>query len=49
MHDRTNNFSDTSSGNSEPRKHEHSQWVNKYLDLADTALQQKKEERDQAA
>ncbi len=49
MHDRTNNFSDTSSSNSEQRKHDHPQWVIKYLELADTALGQKKGEPDQAA
>ena len=49
MHDRTNNSADTSSNSSEQRKHDHPQWVNKYLDLADAALQEKKDERDQAA
>ncbi len=50
MRDRTNNYSDTAFNSSEQRKHEHPQWVTKYLDLADTALQDnKKDEQDQAA
>ncbi len=49
MHDRTNNFADTWSNNSEQRKYDRPQWVNKYLDLADTALQEKNDEQDRAA
>ncbi len=49
MRDRTNNFSDTSFSNSEQRKHDHPQWVIKYLELADTALQEKQDEQERAA
>ncbi len=50
MHDRTNSFAENSFATSEPRKHEHCPWVNKYLDLADTALREKqREDQDQAA
>jgi hypothetical protein len=49
MRDRTNNSTDTSPSNSEQRKYDHPQWVNKYLALADAALQEKNDEQDQAA
>lgn len=49
MHDRTNSYSDSSSNNSEQHKHDHPQWVIRYLDLADTALQERQDEQDQAA
>ena len=49
MHDRTNKQNEGSSSNSDPRKRDHAQWVNKYLELADTALQQKGEEQEPAA
>jgi hypothetical protein len=49
MHDRTNNPSENSSNTFEQRKHDHLQWVNRYLDLADTALEQKKDDQDRAA
>ena len=50
MHDRTNNASsENSSYGSEQRKHDYQPWVNKYLDLADTALGQKKQDEDRPA
>lgn len=48
MHDRSNNQNEGSSSNSDTRKHDHPQWVNKYLELADTALEQRTEEQDAA-
>ncbi len=47
MHDRTNSLSENSPHNSEQRRHEHPHWVIKYLDLADTALGQKKNDEEQ--
>ncbi len=47
MHDRTSFLNE--SPDSEQRKYDHLSWVNKYLDLADTALREKKEEQEQAA
>lgn len=49
MHDRTNTLRETLPGNSKLRQHDHSQWVNKYLDLADTALKQEKTESGRTA
>lgn len=49
MHDRTNYLNENFFSNSEQRKHGHPQWVNKYLELADTALGQEKEDQDRAA
>lgn len=49
MHDRTHNPNENASGNYEQRKHDHPQWVNRYLDLADTALNQKRDDQDRAA
>ncbi len=45
MHDRSNN-GENSSGSNEHSKHDRPQWVTKYLDLADTALQRDDEDQE---
>lgn len=49
MHNRTNNSNENSSNRSEQRKHDHPQLVNRYLELADTALEQSRDDQDRAA
>ncbi len=44
MHDRPNTGENSPSN--EHNKHDRPQWVNKYLDLADTALGQKHEDQE---
>ena len=46
MNDRTTNPSDNSAATQAPRKHDQPQWVKKYLDLADTALNQRDDDSE---
>lgn len=48
MHDRIDK-NEVSSNNFEDRRHDYQPWVNKYLDLADAALDQRKDERERTA
>lgn len=47
MHDRSKKNSGENSSVGSENKHDHPQWVNKYLDLADTALEQDDDDREQ--
>lgn len=44
MNERTHNPSENSSAIQDSRKHDQPQWVKKYLDLADTALNQREDD-----
>ena len=48
MHDRSKNGENSPSGN-DRNKHDRPQWVNKYLDLADTALDQDEDDQERSA
>ncbi len=46
MNDRSNNLSEISTSNQDQRKHDQPQWIKKYLDLADTALDQRRDDSE---